>query len=187
MRLLLSIQLKSISYSIQKPRGPVAIFQIWQSKSEQIHCLIKKIRFLPFKLRAQKNYPLRRKNKMEATKEKTQLVNGVNTEQLFSTIDLIKENPDIAKFKFRATNKWINGTHCRGTIKDFYGALKEDNSRPSVDYDMDEPPVLLGNNDGRNPVEYLLVALSGCLTTSLIAHASAKGIKINGVESRYEG
>jgi len=134
-----------------------------------------------------KNYPLGRKNKMEAIKEKTQLVNGVNTEQLFGTIDLIKENPDIAKFKFRATNKWINGTHCRGTINDFYGALKEDNSRPSVDYDMDEPPVLLGNNDGRNPVEYLLVALSGCLTTSLIAHASAKGITINGVESRYEG
>jgi uncharacterized OsmC-like protein len=130
---------------------------------------------------------LEEENIMEATKEKTQLVNGVNTEQLFGTIDLIKENPAIAKFKFRATNKWINGTHCRGTIKDFYGALKEDNSRPSVDYDMDEPPVLLGNNEGRNPVEYLLVALSGCLTTSLIAHGSAKGIKINGVESRYEG
>ena len=48
---------------------------------------------------------------MEAAKEKAQLVNGVNTEQLFNTIDLIKENPDIAKFKFRATNKWINGTH----------------------------------------------------------------------------
>jgi len=124
---------------------------------------------------------------MEAAKEKAQLVNGVNTEQLFNTIDLIKENPDIAKFKFRATNKWINGTHCRGTIKDFYGALKEDNSRPPMDYDMDEPPVLLGNNDGRNPVEYLLVALSGCLTTSLVAHASAKGIEIRGVESRYEG
>ncbi len=124
---------------------------------------------------------------MEATKEKLRLINGVNTEQLFNTIDLIKENPDIAKFKFRATNKWINGTHCRGTIKDFYGALKEDDSRPSVDYDMDEPPVLLGNNEGRNPVEYLLIALSGCVTTSIVAHASAKGIKINAVESRYEG
>jgi uncharacterized OsmC-like protein len=124
---------------------------------------------------------------MELTKEKVQSVNGVNTEQLFSTIDLIKENPDIAKFKFRATNKWINGTHCRGTIKDFYGALKEDNSRSPVDYDMDEPSILLGNNDGRNPVEYLLVALSGCITTSIVAHASAKGIEIKGVESRYEG
>jgi len=53
--------------------------------------------------------------------------------------------------------------------------------------DMDEPPVLLGNNEGRNPVEYLLVALSGCITTSIVAHASAKGIEIKGVESRYEG
>jgi uncharacterized OsmC-like protein len=122
-------------------------------------------------------------NKMENTK----LVNGIDTEQLFSTIDLIKENPGMAMFKFRATNKWVNGTHSCGTITDFYGALKEDDSRPSVDYDMDEPPILLGNNDGRNPVEYLLVALSGCLTTALIAHGSAKGIKINSVESRYEG
>jgi uncharacterized OsmC-like protein len=124
---------------------------------------------------------------MEAKKEKESLVNGINTNDLFKTIDLIKENPDIGKFKFRATNKWIHGTHCRGTIKDFYGALKEDDSRPAVDYDMDEPPVLLGNNEGRNPVEYLLISLSGCLTTSLVAHASAKGIEIRGVESRYEG
>jgi uncharacterized OsmC-like protein len=115
------------------------------------------------------------------------MVNGVNVSELFTTIDAIKGNSEIAKFKFRATNEWINGTHCRATIKDFYGALKEDDSRPPMNYDIDEPPVLLGNNEGRNPVEYLLVALSGCLTTSLIAHASAKGIEIKGVQSRYEG
>jgi uncharacterized OsmC-like protein len=123
---------------------------------------------------------------MEAKKEK-KMVNGVNTEQLFSTIDLIKERPDVAKFKFRARNKWVNGTHCRATVKDFYGALKEDDSREARVFEMDEPPVLLGNNQGTNPVEYLLVALSGCLTTSLVAHSSAKGIQIKGVESRYEG
>jgi uncharacterized OsmC-like protein len=115
------------------------------------------------------------------------IVNGVNVSQLFNTIEAIKGNPAIAEFKFRATNRWIDGTHCRGTIKDFYGALKEDDSRPPMDYDMDEPPVLLGNNAGRNPVEYLLVALSGCLTTSLVAHASARGIKIRGIRSKYEG
>lgn len=113
--------------------------------------------------------------------------NGINVEQLFKTIGQVKENPEIAFFKFRATNQWVNGTHCRGTIKDFYGALANDDTRPAVTYDMDEPPVLLGNNEGRNPVEYLLVALSGCLTTSLVAHSSAKGIKINRVISRYEG
>ncbi len=124
---------------------------------------------------------------MEATKEKEKILNGVNVDQLFSTIDLIKVNPDIAKFQFRAKNSWVDGTYNRATVKDFYGALEEDNSREPKAFDIDEPPVLLGFNKGNNPVEYLLVALSGCLTTSLIAHASARGIEINGLESRYEG
>ncbi len=123
---------------------------------------------------------------MEA-KNQEKIVNGINTEQLFSTIDLIKGNKKIAEFRFRARNTWVNGTHCRATVKDFYGALKEDRSRETRVFDMDEPPVLLGNDEGTNPVEYLLVALSGCLTTSLVAHASARGIPIKGVESRYEG
>jgi uncharacterized OsmC-like protein len=119
--------------------------------------------------------------------KKEGMVNGLDIDQLFNTIKQIKETPQIAFFKFRATNQWVNGTHCRGTIKDFYGALENDDTRPAVTYDMDEPPVLLGNNVGRNPVEYLLVALSGCLTTALVAHSSAKGIKIIRVSSRYEG
>jgi uncharacterized OsmC-like protein len=127
----------------------------------------------------------RRKTMTPITDEKT--VNGVNVDQLFKTIDMIKEKPEIARFQFRATNKWINGTHCRGTVRDFYGALQEDDTRPPMHYDMDEPPVLLGNNEGRNPVEYLLVALSGCLTTSLVAHAAARDIALRGVRSRYEG
>lgn len=114
-------------------------------------------------------------------------VNGVNVDQLFSTINLIKEKPEIAQFKFRATNQWVSGTHCRATVSDFYGAMKEDTSRKPMVFEIDEPPVLCGFNLGANPVEYLLVALSGCLTTSLIAHASAKGIEIKKVESRYEG
>jgi uncharacterized OsmC-like protein len=115
------------------------------------------------------------------------IVNGVNVEQLFSSIETFKQKPELAKFKFRATNQWAGGTHSRATVKDFYGPGQEDTSRKPAVFDLDEPPVLLGKNLGSNPVEYLLVALSGCLTTSLIAHASAKGIKIRGVESRYEG
>ena len=114
-------------------------------------------------------------------------VNGVNVDQLASTIEQVKKNPEIAQFKFRATNAWIDGTHNRATVKDFYGALKEDASRDPLVFELDEPPVLCGQNLGANPVEYLLVALSGCLTTSLIAHSAARGIEIRGVESRYEG
>jgi uncharacterized OsmC-like protein len=126
-----------------------------------------------------------KKGEFKMTQEKK--VNGINVDQLFSTIELIKGKPDIAKFKFRARNKWIGGTHNRATVKDFFGALQEDDSREPAVFEIDEPPVLLGDNLGSNPVEYLLVALSGCLTTSMIAHAAAKGIEIRGVESRYEG
>jgi uncharacterized OsmC-like protein len=113
--------------------------------------------------------------------------NGINVDLLFSTIELIKKQPEIAQFKFRAKNTWVDGTHNRATVKDFYGALKEDDSRTPLVFEIDEPPVLCGQNLGANPVEYLLVALSGCLTTSLVAHAAAKGIVVKKVFSRYEG
>jgi uncharacterized OsmC-like protein len=119
------------------------------------------------------------------TEKKT--VNGINVEQLFNSIEAFKQKPELAKFKFRATNEWVGGTHSRATVKDFYGPGQEDNSREAVKYDLDEPPVLLGENLGSNPVEYLLVALSGCLTTALVAQAAARGVKLNGVASRYEG
>ncbi len=115
------------------------------------------------------------------------IVNGVDLHQLFSTMELIKQNPDTAKFKFRARNRWIQGTHNRATVNGFCRAQKEDASRDPMIFDLDEPPVLLGKNQGVKPAEYLLVALSGCLTTSLIAHAAARGIEIKKAESRSEG
>lgn len=119
--------------------------------------------------------------------KKEESVNGINVDQLFGTIDSIKENPEIARFTFRATNRWIGGTHNQATIKDFFGGLKEESSREPMVFEVDEPPVLYGLDLAANPVEYLLVALSGCLTTTLIAHAAARGIEIRKVESRYEG
>ncbi|MFP3868781.1 MAG: OsmC family protein [Desulfobacteraceae bacterium] len=114
-------------------------------------------------------------------------INGINIDQLFTTIDLLRQQPELALFKFRATNKWLDGTHSRATVKDFYGPGKEDTSRQPRSFDLDEPPVLLGGDDGTNPVEYLLVALSGCITTSLVAYASANKIPLKGVASRFEG
>lgn len=119
--------------------------------------------------------------------ETNKMVNGVNVSQLFSTIEIIKTNPEVSKFKFRATNTWQNGTYNQATVKDFYGALQEDDTRTPMAFDIDEPPVLLGANKGANPVEYLLVGLSGCLTTSMVAHAAARGIELKSVQSRLEG
>jgi len=115
------------------------------------------------------------------------IVNGVDVEKLFETIGAIRHNLQVAKFNFRAKNKWINGGHNRTTINDFDGACQtHSRSKPFV-FKKDEPPVLLGNDHGANPVEYTLAALAGCLTTSLIYHASAKGIKIDEVEATLAG
>ena len=111
----------------------------------------------------------------------------IHVSKLMETFDAVRRNSQIARIKFRATNQWVEGTHNRATVKDFYGALQEDTSRKPLVFEIDEPPVLLGSNEGANPVEYVLVGLSGCLTTSLIAHAAARGIEIRGLSTRLEG
>lgn len=116
------------------------------------------------------------------------VVNGVNVTRLGNTIEVIKENAEVAKFRFRATNKWITGGHNRTTIKDFYGACKEDTSRKEAFVlDNDEPDVLLGEDNGANPVEYVLNALLACMTTTMVYKAAANGIVLDEVESQIEG
>ncbi len=121
----------------------------------------------------------------EALEQK--MVNGVNVTELFGTIDAIKDQPEIAKFNFRAKNRWVNGANNRTTVSDFYGACETHAHEKPFVFEKDEPPVLLGQDMGANPVEYALAALAGCVTTSLVYHAAAKGIEIEEIESTYEG
>ena len=115
-------------------------------------------------------------------------VNGVDVAALAQTLGAIKETPSLGAFQFRARNRWIGGARNRSVIGGFYGAGREDTSRkdPYV-FDADEPPVLLGEDKGANPVEYLLHALAGCMTTTMIYHSASRGIAIDAVESSFEG
>ena len=114
--------------------------------------------------------------------------NGVDREKLFATLDLIKTQPELARFQFRATNRWIAGAHNRSTIMGFYGAGAEDTSRTAAfELDAGEPEVLLGANNGPNPVEYLLHALAACLTISIAYVAAARGVALTSIESRLVG
>ena len=118
----------------------------------------------------------------------TSTVNGVDVDRLAGTIDHVTANPALARFQFRARNHWIDGGLSRSTIKDFYGAGQEDTSRtePFV-LDAGEPPVLLGKNEAPNAPEYLLHALAACLTGTIVYHAAARGIALDGVETTIEG
>lgn len=114
-------------------------------------------------------------------------INGVDVENLFSTIDAIKGTPSIAKFKFRIRNQWQEASKNRSTVNAFHGA-NQDLSRPKpFVLEADEPAVLLGTDQAANPVEHLLHALASCLTTSMVYHAAARGIELEEVESSFEG
>jgi uncharacterized OsmC-like protein len=114
--------------------------------------------------------------------------NGVDTEQLFGTLDAVKAQPELAEFKWRVSNEWIDGAHNRSSIKDFHAACQEDTSREQAfTVDAGEPAILCGTDTGPNPAEYLLHALAACLTTSLVYVAAARKVPLTRVESTLEG
>ena len=124
---------------------------------------------------------------MQTTKLEPKIVNGVNVDRLFDMIDHVKEHKEIARFNFRARNRWIRGAENHTTVNEFYGACKtHKRDKPHV-FVKDEPQILLGNDHGANPVEYLLAGLAGCVTTSLVFYAAARGVKIDSIESTLEG
>ena len=114
--------------------------------------------------------------------------NGVDVPTLFATIDAVEAQPQLAEFQFRATNEWVGGTHNRTTIRGFYGAGQEDQTRqePFV-YDADHPTVLVGTGQAPTPVEFLLHAIAGCLTAGIANIAAARGVTLHSVSSTVEG
>ena len=118
----------------------------------------------------------------------TSIVNGVDLDRLSGTIEAVSGDPALARFQFRAGNHWIDGGYSRTTIQGFYGAGQEDVTRTGpFTVDADEPPVLLGQNRAPNTVEYVLHALAACVSGTIVYHAAARGIALDGVETTIEG
>ena len=113
--------------------------------------------------------------------------NGVDVATLFATLDAVKGSPEIAKFQFRAHNRWLTGTYSQSTIHGFYGAMQEMAHEHVHVYDADHPAVLVGNDNGPTPTEFVLHALAACLTSGLANIAAARGVNLTEVESTVEG
>ena len=114
-------------------------------------------------------------------------LNGVDVATLFATLDAVKGQNDIAKFQFRAENRWQTGTHSRTRIHSFSGAGGEQAHVKEYTYDADHPQVLVGKDQAPTPVEFLLHALAACLTAGIGNIAAARGVTLTEVESRVEG
>ena len=113
--------------------------------------------------------------------------NGVDTATLFATLDAVKSDTGLAAFQFRATNRWLAGTHNRSTIHGYHGAKQELTHREPFTFDADHPPVLVGTDNGPTPVEYLLHALAACLTAGIANVAAVRGVTLTEVSSTVEG
>ena len=118
----------------------------------------------------------------------TSIRNGVDTTQVYGTLDALKAQPELARFEFRVSNSWIDGPHSRSVIHDFWGAGAEDTSRSEPFLiDASEPPVLFGANEAPNPAEFLLHALAGCLTLTIVNVAAARRVDLHEVSSTLTG
>jgi uncharacterized OsmC-like protein len=114
-------------------------------------------------------------------------LNGVDTPTLFATLNAVKAAPDLAKFRFRARNRWIEGTHSESTIDWFSGAGGEHTHALTFRYTADHPAVLVGADRGPTPVEFLLHALASCITGGIGNIAAARGVTLTSVTSTIEG
>lgn len=123
-----------------------------------------------------------------ATKKRERVpLNGVDVPTLFATINAVREQPELAKFQFRVSNRWISGTNSRSRIESFRGAGSEQKHARAFVYDADHPEVLVGGDQGPSPVEFVLHGLAACMTAGIGNIAAARGVTLTEVESTVVG
>jgi uncharacterized OsmC-like protein len=113
--------------------------------------------------------------------------NGVDTRALFATIGAVKGEPELAKFQFRASSRWLAGTHSVSRVEAFSGAGGTHNHEFDFQFHADHPKVLTGGGAGPTPVEFLLHGLAACLTAGIANVAAARGVTLSEVSASIEG
>jgi len=113
--------------------------------------------------------------------------NGVNVEALLGAREALSEAPEAAQFQWRATCKWMNGTHSQSTVEGFFGLGEEQSHRTEYNFDADHPEIFASEDNGATPVEYVLVGLASCLTAGVASVAQNRGIQLSSVSATLEG
>ena len=117
----------------------------------------------------------------------TSVNNGVNVQALLDAREALKGAPEAAKFTWRASCKWRNGTHSQTNVRGFFGLGEEQQHKTETSFDADHPEIFASEDKGITPIEYVLVGLASCLTAGVAAVAQNRGIQLRSVESRLEG
>jgi uncharacterized OsmC-like protein len=117
----------------------------------------------------------------------TQVNNGVNVQALIDARAALSQAPEAARFNWRATCTWKNGTHSRSTVDGYFGLGQEQKHKTSFTFEADHPEVFAAEDNGATPVEFVLVALGSCLTAGVAAIAQHRGIQLRSVKATVEG
>ena len=117
----------------------------------------------------------------------TSVDNGVNVQALLDAKEALTATPEGAKFTWRATCEWKNGTHSYSSIEGFYGLGEEQHHKKVFTFDADHPEVFASEDMGAAPVEYVLVGLASCLTAGVAAIAQHRNIQLRSVSATLEG
>ena len=122
-----------------------------------------------------------------ATATAAKVNNGVNVEALLGARQALTDTPEAAKFQWRATCKWVNGTHSHSKVQSFFGLGTEQKHRSEFQFDADHPEIFASEDKGATPVELVLVGLASCLTAGVAAVAQHRGIQLRSVSATIEG
>ena len=114
-------------------------------------------------------------------------LNGVDTPNLLATVNAVAAQPDLAQFRFRARARWVSGTKSAITVDDFDGVGATHKREKPHTYHGDHPTVLLGEDAGPTPVEFLLQGLAACLSAGIGNIAAVRGVELYEVTSVVEG
>jgi uncharacterized OsmC-like protein len=124
---------------------------------------------------------------MATAKDDKPVNNGVNVEALFGAQEALAKAPEAARFKWRSTVEWINGTHSRSTVEGFYGLGAEQKHKTKFVFDADHPEIFAAEDNAATPVEIVLAGLASCLTAGVAAVAQARKVQLRSVSATLEG
>ena len=113
--------------------------------------------------------------------------NGVNVDALLAAREALKQAPQAAKFTWRASCKWKNGTHSQTKLQGFHGLGEEQKHKTEFSFEADHPEIFASEDNGPTPVEYMLVGLAGCLSAGIAAVAQNRNIQLRTVKATLEG
>lgn len=113
--------------------------------------------------------------------------NGVNVAALLGAREALAATPEAARFTWRASSQWVNGTHTQASVHGFSGLGGEQQHRTTFTFDLDHPEVFAAADRGATPVEYVLVGLAGCLGAGVAAVAQNRQIQLRSVKATVEG